>query len=262
MKCVTLGPKGTYSSLAAKKYGFDSIRYADSPSEVIDNVSEDVFGVLAIENSIHGTVVSTVDLLRRNDVMIWDELVLEIDHCLIGDFDEEASLIVSHPQALGQCREFLEKNYSGVETRAAESTAKATELAKEEEGVFAIAPESGATRHGLDVVEESIQDVEKNLTRFLVLSTRDQEPSGCDKSSLIFYVENEPGILYRCLGAFDKNDVNLTKLESRPSREELGDYFFFIDFKGHRKDENVESAIKELEEIAREVKLLGSYPIS
>ncbi len=263
MKLVTLGPEGTYSQLAAEQWCSDAdVVLVSSLSEVIKEVSEEVHGVLPIENSIQGTVVRTVDLLRTGDVKIRGELVLEINHCLIGSSDEEVTKVVSHPQALAQSRKFINERFPNAELQTAESTADAVKLAKEKQNLVAVAPRYAAKKYELDILFENIQDVEQNLTRFIVVGRDDKEPTGQDKTSLVFYVKNKPGSLYSCLGAFAMNDVNLTKLESRPSREKLGDYYFFIDIEGHRKDKEVKKAILKLKEEAKEVKLLGSYPKS
>lgn len=260
MKLVTLGPEGTFSELAAREYdsGLD-LELVGSLSEVIEAVDKERVGILPIENSLQGTVVRAVDLLRKMDVKIRGEILLQIDQCLIGSGDE-VEVVISHPQALAQCRKFVSENFPEAEIRKTESTAGAVELASKKNHVAAIAPRHAAKKYGLEVLEEGIQDNDKNKTRFIVVGEEDREPSGNDKTSLVFYVENQPGSLYNCLGAFVENDVNLTKLESRPSREALGDYYFFIDFEGHRKDDDVREAISELNKRAKEVKLLGSYP--
>ncbi|PTD94375.1 prephenate dehydratase [archaeon SCG-AAA382B04] len=261
MTLVTLGPEGTYSELAAKEWdSSEDIVLKSSPRKVVDAVGRGFFGILPIENSIQGTVVRTVDLLRTNDIEICGELILEINHCLIGSGKKEIKTVVSHPQALAQSREFINQKFPNAEVQAAESTANAVKKAQNNEKMVAVAPRHAAQKYGLKILYENIQDVEDNQTRFIVLGENDHEPSGNDKTSLIFYVENNPGSLYNCLGAFAKNNVNLTKLESRPSREKLGDYYFYIDFEGHRRDNKVKKAIDELKQKAREVKLLGSYP--
>ncbi|OKY77337.1 MAG: Prephenate dehydratase [Candidatus Methanohalarchaeum thermophilum] len=260
MVVVSLGPKGTFSEKAAREWSDKKVRLESSSEDVVKAVEEGETGVLPFENSLEGTVLRTVDLLAAHDILIKGEVVIEIDHCLLGYSGSEIREVVSHSQALRQCREYLTHELNNIDVRAVSSTAKAVELTKSEEELAAVAPREAANEYGLDILDEGIQDVKDNLTRFLVLGLEDCPPSGNDKTTLLFYVKDRPGSLYDSLGVFAERDINLTKLESRPSREKLGDYFFILDFEGHRKDKKFKKALVELKNHVRDLKILGSYP--
>ncbi|MFO7793156.1 MAG: prephenate dehydratase [Candidatus Saliniplasma sp.] len=260
-KKATLGPAGTYSEMAAESWPGGEVLLKDGPEEVIDHVKEGGLGVLPIENSINGTVLRTLDLLITNHVMIKGEIMSRIEHCIIGDKSGgNIEKIVSHPQALAQCRIYLKDRFPDAKLQGVESTAEAVHIVRERCGTAAVASERAAERYDLYVLESSVQDVKTNVTRFFVLDSEDAGMTGIDKTSIIFYVQNRPGALYDALGAFAREGINLTKLESRPSKQKLGDYLFIVDFKGHRKEDKVRSALKKLNEKTRYVKLLGSYP--
>ena len=258
---ATLGPAGTYSEMAAESWPGGEVLLKDCPEEVIGHVKEGGLGILPIENSINGTVLRTIDLLITSNVMIKGEIISRIEHCIVGDTNgEKIERIVSHPQALAQCRTYLKDRFPDAKLQGVESTAEAAHIVRERSSTAAVASERAAERYDLDVLESSVQDVKTNVTRFLVLDSEDAEMTSTDKTSLIFYVQNRPGALYDALGAFVEEGINLTKLESRPSKQKLGDYLFIVDFKGHRNEDKVRSALKKLQKRAIYVKLLGSYP--
>ncbi len=260
-KKATLGPTGTYSEMAAESWSGGDVLLKDSPEEVIEHVEEGGVGILPIENSINGTVLRTVDLLAKRSVMIKGEMLAKIEHCLVGkNGSRNVKRVVSHPQALAQCREYLMQKFPDAKLQGVESTAEAARIVKEGENRVAVAPSNAAEKYNLKILEKEIQDVENNVTRFFVLDSEDAEITGDDKTTIIFYVKNRPGALYDSLGAFAKKGIDLTKLESRPSKQELGDYFFIVDFKGHREEERVASALEKLKDYAKYVKMLGSYP--
>lgn len=261
MRIATLGPAGTHSERAARLHAEDAeVEFADSIPGVFELVSKDeeLVGVVPAENSIEGVVTRTLDLLRESDLCVVGEVVTEIHHHLVGSRDPE--VVASHPQALAQCRNYIEKHFPDAEVRTVESTASAVELAASKENVAAIGTEAAAERHGLPIVARDIQDVEHNFTRFVVIGRGTPEPTGSDKTTVAFFVEDKPGALYHALRIFYQHGVNLTMLESRPARGELGDYYFFADLEGHQDDPEVAACLDDLEDEVKRLEVLGSYP--
>lgn len=265
-----LGPKGSFTEIAAMKFLNEAnVRYIPKPTirEVFRSVeSGDVdMGVVPIENSIEGSVNITLDLLLDTPLKIYGEVELRVDHCLLaspGSTMEDIRVIFSHPQAIAQCRAFLETVIPHAEIVEVNSTSKAAEIVRNLRGAAAIASERTASIYGLEVLAKSIQDYHDNYTRFIVLSLNEHPPTGFDKTSLIFSVPNKPGALYNALEPFALKNVNLTKIESRPTRGKPWDYVFYMDMEGHKLDSNVKEAINELEARASFLKVLGSYPMA
>jgi prephenate dehydratase len=260
-----LGPEGTFSEKAAKRYSPEaSLRYYRDFEEVIAAVEggEVDIGVVPLENSLEGSVGMTLDALLCRDVKIAGEINLRVRHCLLGvGRPEEVKVILSHPQALAQCRSYLKRRFPEVELRTTGSTSHAAKLAQEFSEMAAIADAEAAAQYGLSVIERDVQDSDQNVTRFVVVGREAPEPSGRDKTSLAVYLERaEPGALWEVLGEFAKRKINLTKIESRPSKRGLGDYYFFIDLEGHVKDPLVEEALARIRVRAAMTKVLGSYP--
>ena len=260
-----LGPGGTFSEKAAKKYRPGSnLHYFRDFEEVIAAVEggEVEIGVVPLENSLEGSVGMTLDALLRRDVKITGEINLRVRHCLLGvGRPEEVKVILSHPQALAQCRGYLKRRFPEAELRTTGSTSHAAKLAQEFPEMAAIADAEAAGRYGLSVIERNVQDSDQNVTRFVVVGLKGPEPTGKDKTSLAIYLERaEPGALWKVLGEFAKRRINLTKIESRPSKRGLGDYYFFIDLEGHVSDPFVQEAIARIRERAAMTKVLGSYP--
>ena len=265
-----LGPSGSYAEEAASKLQGKLITFG-SIMEVIDAVDQNIIdmGVVPIENSIEGPVGVTLDLLANDyDLKIKNEIILPISHNLL--LNEESSLedieiVYSHMQALAQCRKFIEK--MGAKPVATPSTSQAAETVKGKKNAAAIGTSKAAGIYGLKIAAKNIQDFENNSTRFVVINKEDHVPTGHDKTSLVFsLIEDKPGGLYDVLGEFAKRDINLTKIESRPSKKKLGTYIFFIDLKGHREDEEVKNIldtikINTIKTKISYIKLLGSYPI-
>lgn len=249
----TLGPEGTYSHQAALKLGGDVVFY-DGVHEIAEAVVSGVVesGVVPIENSIEGSVNATLDVLTDYDVYITSEIVVEVHHALIAG-SEDFTEIVSHPQALAQCRSYLKENYPDVDLRSVSSTARGVEVARRE-GVAAIAHPSLADR-GLEVIAEDIQDKKANSTRFVRLDTEPSELGGGKTTVILYPGEDRPGLLYDILGVFKERGINLTRIESRPSKRELGDYVFHIDFIAG----DVEEVLEELEDVVEWVDYLGTY---
>ncbi|MGH7825882.1 MAG: prephenate dehydratase [Candidatus Binatia bacterium] len=265
-KVVYLGPEATYTHAAAReKFGSSAaLTSSVSIAEVFGEVSQGraVFGVAPIENSTEGVVAHTLDLLVESDVKICAELFLEIHHCLLSQSGEADKIrrIVSHPQALAQCRRWLSRNFPDAKIDEVASTAQAALMAASDKTLGAIS--SGVARevYDLRMVAANIEDHSHNITRFLVIGAKDSRSSGDDKTSLAFSVRDEPGILHRMLQPFAKSRINLTKIESRPIKNKPWEYMFFIDFKGHKDEARVKRAINNLQKNCLFLKILGSYP--
>lgn len=262
--CIgVLGPEGTFSERAAMKWSpLADIFYYDDIEDVLLAVEAgDVeVGVVPLENSLEGGVGVTLDLLLNSKAKIVGEVNVPIRHCLLGR-SEGIKMILSHPQALAQCRTYLKKHYPGVELKATGSTTHAAKLAQEFPEMAAIASEKNSDRYGLRVLERDIQDARENVTRFAVVALESSIPTGRDKTSLVIYLERDrPGALWDILGEFATRGINLTRIESRPSRRGLGDYYFYIDLEGHSSDAALQEALQGMEQKAAMVKVLGSYP--
>ena len=266
MKVSLLGPKGTFSEEAALKlFKSPEMVYRGEIEDIFEDVLEGRadYGLVPIENSLEGSIGITLDLLLKKDVKICGEVVIDVKHSLMvlpGTALEDVGEVISHPHALAQCRGFIKKR--ALKTKNFPSTAGAArEIAEKKlRNTAAIAPERAAGLYGLEVLERDIQDEDFNQTRFLVIALKDGSPSGRDKTSIIFALRHEPGSLYEALKPFASARINLTKIESRPSRKALGDYVFYLDFEGHRSEKGVKKVLTELKERVAFLKVLGSYP--
>jgi chorismate mutase/prephenate dehydratase len=264
-KVSFLGPWATFSHQAAIK-NFGSSGYfipAATSLEVLLEVESGRadFGVVPVENSNEGSVNVTLDMLVKTELKICTEISLKIEQCfLVKDSKAEVLRIYSHTHALAQCRSWITKHYPDAELIPVSSTAEAAKKVSKEDFSAAIASEVAAKIYNLYILQKGIQDSRENLTRFFYIGRISTEPSGNDKTSLVFIVKDKVGALYEALGIFDKNNVNLTKIESRPTKKKAWEYMFFVDFKGHVKDKNIDKAIKSLENKSVFVKSLGSYP--
>lgn len=264
-----LGPAGTYSEEAAVLYDSDAelVPFPTIPS-VCRAVSEGNVdeGIVPIENSIEGAVVYTLDfLISETDLSIFNEVVLPIQHCLMirpGTDMQDVRSIFSHPQSLAQCRHFIEDNFPGVEPIASLSNSAAVnDMLQSSTAAAAIAPQRAAELYGAEIIGKGIQDVTNNVTRFVLLGWQDHAPTGSDKTSLSFtFAEDAPGSLYNALGVFATRNINLVKIESRPTKESLGRYNFLVDCEGHRENPTVREALDALEEQVSSLKVFGSYP--
>lgn len=265
MKLAILVPAGTFSHEAALKYdrGAEMI-FVNSIWDVFELVEQrkaDI-GVVPVENSIEGGVGITLDALIETDEKIKQEIIIPIRHCLCG-FGEVGEIreVHSHTQALGQCRNFLHSlNVKTFQTSS--TTAAAEEIAKLKDRKKAcLCSKLAAELYGLKIIREDVHDEKNNMTRFFAINRADAEPSGNDKTSFAAFPQNDrPGLLYEILEIFSKRKINLTKLESRPSKKKLGEYIFFIDIEGHRKDKLINEALQELEKREKKIKVFGSYP--
>lgn len=224
---------------------------------------ETKFGVVPIENSIEGPVGITLDsLAHKYDLKIFQEIIIPINQNLIvnpGCKMEDIENVYSHSQAIAQCREFIQK--TKLQPHYAVSTANAAKSIIGDKSKAAIGNAKAAELYDLEILEANIQDTDNNETRFVVISNDDHEPTGRDKTSIIFSIyEDRPGGLYNILGIFQRHNINLTKIESRPSRKGLGKYLFFVDFIGHHDDDLIQGIIEEIDENTYFLKVLGSYP--
>ena len=263
------GPAGTHTEQACVNYDPDAVRLPYMPiSGVVAAVEKGEADecVIPIENSLQGSVTETLDILiHHSSLSIRHELVLPITHFLVarrGATVESIDYVYSHPQALGQCGEFLATRLPSAEILASLSTAAAVEdMLGSGDRAAAIATRRAAELHGCDVIAEGIEDNESNMTRFVVLAPSDHPPTGDDKTSACFsFDEDSPGILHGVLAEFANRGINLAKIESRPTRQSLGRYIFLIDFQGHRQDEATLEVLARIEEQVSMLKIFGSYP--
>lgn len=267
-KVAYLGPAGTYSHAAALRW------FPDPASCVPVNEIQDVFasvesgntdfGVVPVENSSEGSITITLDSFVASTLQINAELMMRINHCLLAEKSTtraDIRRIVSHQQSLGQCRQWLTAHLPGVERVPVSSNAEAARLAACQKGIAAIASRAAAGLYDLQILFDSIEDASDNTTRFLLLGRHARPKTDKQhKTSIIISTHNEPGTLFKALEPFQRFGVNLTKLESRPSRKAVWSYSFYVDFEGHLSDQKVQTALRELEQHALEVKVLGSYP--
>ncbi|MCH2304972.1 MAG: prephenate dehydratase [SAR202 cluster bacterium] len=268
-KLAFLGPIGSFSQEAAISYNKNlELLSCNSIPQVIEKVKNGLANeaILPIENSIEGSVTSTIDLLiQETKLKIKTEIVIPIEHCLLIKDEtklENIQHVYSHPQALSQCRKFLTDNIPNAELIASLSTSNAVEEMKKSKYISAaIANQKCASIYNVKVISKKISDNKNNYTRFIILSDRDNKNTGKDKTSICFDFSNDsPGILYMVLEKFAKQNINLTKIESRPSKTNLGNYIFLIDLEGHRSDEIVNKCFNQVKPLVSMFKILGSYP--
>ncbi len=263
-----LGPEGTYTQAAVLKHFGHAVH--SMPLASIDEVFREVqaataeFGVVPVENSSEGTVNNTLDRFMTTDVRICGEIELKVQHSLVGRMSElqQVKRVCAHPQALGQCRGWLERNLNGLEYIAVSSNAEGARRARDEIGTAAIASEVAAEIYELKILVPRIEDHDDNTTRFLVLGTAVLSASGADKTTLLVSATAtaEAGALFRLLEPLARHRVSMSRIESRPSRRRKWDYVFFIDLDGHVTDAPVAAALAELQERASLFRVLGSYP--
>lgn len=270
MTTAFLGPRGTFSEEAAlMRTDTDNLVAFSSFPALVSAVETGLAGeaVLPIENSIEGAVSTTLDLLiHETSLRIAGELAVPVRHFLVtrpGVKLEEVKIVTSHPQALGQCRRFLERCLPGVEQVAALSTSLAVQEAAEgtDEVRAGIGTARAAELYGGSILARDIQDARQNVTRFVVLAPEDAPPTGDDKTSIGFRVkENIPGALHAVLGELASENIQMTKIESRPAKGVLGDYVFLIDLEGHRLDDRVARVLERVSSDSSMFKIFGSYP--
>jgi chorismate mutase/prephenate dehydratase len=260
------GERGAFSESAVYDFFGQStaVEACRNLSDVFHSVETEKteYGVVPIENSLEGSVNPTYDLFLEHNLKVCGEIVIRIVHCLIAHSETDlgsVKTVYSHPQALGQCRKFLER--LGCRLIPAFDTAGSVKMIKEEglKNAAAVASEKAAEIYGMNVLAREIEDNPNNYTRFFVLSKKDSQYSGEDKTSIIFSGKNVPGSLYRVLEEFARRDIDLTKIESRPTKQLPWEYNFYLDFKGHRTEKRCKEALEGLKNKTFFVKILGSY---
>lgn len=261
-----LGPAGSYSHIAS------ILKFGESTEFLPVNTIPDVFsavehneanyGVVPVENSTEGVVSHTLDMFLLSDLRICAEIYAPISHNLLsaGTDITQIKRVYSIAQAIAQCRNWLATHLPGVEILEVSSTAKAAKMCEGYPTSAAVASSLAAKEYGLNILAEGIEDNPHNKTRFLVIGYSKPEPSGSDKTSIVFSVPHKAGSLYNALRVFDEAKINLTMIESRPTKQMPWEYVFFIDFQGHEEDEHVKKALAQLRSIALFVRVLGSYP--
>lgn len=268
MKVAFLGPKATFSHLATmQQFGLSAELV---PLKSIPAVFEEVekgkalYGVVPVENSTEGVVSHTLDMFVESSLKITAEIMLEVHHDLLSRTGriEDIKKVYSHPQPIAQCRQWLDDNLPGIPMVDVASTAVAAQIVSDDYTAAAIASELAASLYDLKVVRSRIEDQVNNFTRFLVIARKECERSGNDKTSVLFSVKDEPGILCRMLEPFAKRSINLSKIESRPYKKKAWEYIFFLDLAGHFSDPDVAAALAELRECCQFLKILGSFPRS
>lgn len=262
-----LGPEGTFTQAAALKHFGQSA--VTEPLSAIDEVFREVasgaanYGVVPVENSTEGVVNHTLDSFRESTLNICGEVELRIHHHLLigpNTNPDNVTRVYSHSQSLAQCRKWLDAHLPNVERIPLNSNAEAARRVKGEWNSAAIAGEMAEQLYGLSPLYQNIEDEPDNATRFLIIGCQPVPPSGDDKTSVMVSVKNQPGALYTLLEPFRKYGIDLTRIETRPSRTAAWSYIFFIDFLGHNQDEKVSLALQEVGDVVAELRLLGSYP--
>ena len=268
LKVAFLGPEGTFTQTAVYKHFGHSVRALAlvSPDEVFHEVEAGNadFGVVAVENSTEGTVTHTLDRLVGSPLHICGEVELRIHQCLMGKMTALPKIVrvCAHPQALAQCQGWLREHLPDAEQEAVTSNAEGARRARDEAGTAAIAGDTAAEVYGLQLLVRDIEDQHDNTTRFLVIGRKLLEPSGLDKTTLLLSARHSdgPGALYLLLEPLAANGINMTRIESRPSRRRKWEYVFFIDIEGHARDPKVAKALARLKTRASLFRVIGSYP--
>ncbi len=268
LKVAFLGPEGTFTQEAVvKHFGASTTPVAMG---AIDEVFREVeagavnYGVVPVENSTEGVVTHTLDNFINSGLQICGEVVLRIhQNLMISDVTKKDGItrIYSHSQSLAQCRKWLDAHYPNAERVPVNSNADAAKRIKGEWHSAAIASVTAADIYDLIVLDENIEDMPDNSTRFLIIGTQEVPASGVDKTSIMVSMRNEPGALHNLLEPFHRLGIDLTRVETRPSRSGAWNYVFFIDFNGHQSEENVQQALLDVGNQAAELKVLGSYPV-
>ena len=266
LRVAFLGPEGTFTQQAALSlFGHSTpICAAETIEEVFSLVEKGVCqqGVIPIENSYEGSVNNTLDLLYKYDLKISAETFVRIRHHLLSRAEsiEDIRRIYSHPMPIGQCRSWIRTHLKGIPVKEVESTSLAASLAAHESDAAAVGSRLSALTYSLNLLEEDIEDHPDNVTRFLAIGKTDSPPTGRDKTSILFFLKHKPGALCRALVSLSQNDINVSRIESRPMKTRNWEYLFFADLEGHEEDSNVHAAVKAMEECCVFMKRLGSYP--
>jgi chorismate mutase/prephenate dehydratase len=266
LRIAYLGPEATFTHQAARQTFGRGARYlaAETIGDVFTMVEQGYAdrGVAPVENSNEGVVTSTLDLLVDSDQQIAGEIILPIRLMLVSKEKtlDTVRTVYSHPHVWGQCRKWLERNLSEANLKDTRSTAEAVTLSAEVAGTAAVGGELTAELYEVPILVEDIGDWEENLTRFLIFSKEASAPTGNDKTSIVLSIKDRVGALYEILKPFGDNSINLTKIESRPSRKKAWDYVFFVDLEGHRDEPVLRQTLEMVAEFCEDMKILGSYP--
>lgn len=261
-----LGPEASFCYQAAQShFGTSAHYYAQKRgSEVFDEVEKGriAWGVVPVENSLEGPVKTTLDKLISTPLNIRAEIFLRVSHCLISlrTKMEEIKRVYSHPQALAQCQDWLRKNLPNAPLMEVDSTVAAAERVLEDQEGAAIGSSLAAATYGLTIIAEGIEDSPSNTTRFFVIGRGHSTATGNDKTSILFATTHTPGALYQVLESFAREGVNLTRIESYPMRDRIGNYLFFVDFAGHRDEKKIKKCLTDMKSATTLCKVLGSYP--
>ncbi len=266
IKIAYMGPKASFSHLGALKRFGSQVEYV--PSDSITDVFLEVergsadYGVVPIENSIEGVVSYTLDMFMDSDLKICAQIILDVSHNLLASCPKnKIRRVYSNPQVFGQCRIWLQENLPHVEKIEVSSTTRAAQIAAKERNSACIASSLAARVYKLKVLACDIEDSPHNITRFLVIGNTDVAKTSYDKTSIMFSIKDRVGALHDMLVPFKKYKINLTKIESRPSKKKAWDYYFFVDLEGHKDEPRIKKALLELENKCNFLKVLGSYPI-
>jgi chorismate mutase/prephenate dehydratase len=265
LRIAFFGAEASFTHIASRRQFGSSAIYVARPTQadVFREVERGdcLYGVVPIENSTNGVVIESLDLFARSSLRILGEILLPVAHNLLSNSPMEAiERVYSHPQALAQCREWLNAHLPRVEKFEISSTSEAARRVAQESGSAAIASELAAEKYGVNILHTHIEDSIENVTRFFVIGPHAAEPTGNDKTTLLFSIRDEVGSLVRVLERFSKYGIDLTNLVSRPSRIRSWEYLFFADVSGHVKDASLEAALAEVEQVCLYLKVLGSYP--
>src|SRR5678809_918224 len=265
MKIAYLGPEATFTHQAAIRRFGSSLKY--SSQKTIADVFAEVarhradYGVVPVENSTEGVVTHTLDMFVDSDLKVVAQIVMRVQQCLMSKYaKKDIQKLFVHPQSLAQCRAWIQNHLPHVEIIETSSNARSAEMAAKTRNSAALGGALAAQRYGLDVLEADIQDNATNTTRFLVLGRQCSPPTGKDRTSIMYSIPHQVGALHTSLGIFRRYRLNMTKIESRPSKRRAWEYFFFVDCDGHYEDRRVGEAIAELGRECNFVKVLGSYP--
>ncbi|MFA5095939.1 MAG: prephenate dehydratase [Candidatus Omnitrophota bacterium] len=266
LKVAYMGPEASFSNLAALKRFGSQVNYiaCGSIPDVFLEVERDTadYGVVPVENSIEGAVTHTLDMLVDADLKICSQIILDVAHNLLANCPKNRiRRVYSNPQVLGQCRIWLQQNLPGAEQIEVSSTTRAAQIAAKEKGSAAIASLLAGRVYKLHTLVRDIEDSAHNITRFFVVGKTEAGRTGRDKTSLLFSIKDKVGALHDMLIPFKKYRINLTKIESRPSKKRAWDYYFFVDLEGHIQEPKVQKALQELENKCKFLKILGSYPV-
>jgi len=266
LRVAYLGPEATFTHLAALKRFGSQVKYVpcNSISDVFLEVERENadYGVIPIENSIEGAISYSFDMFVDSELKICAQTILDVSHNLLSNCSKDKiRRVYSNPHVFGQCRLWLKDNLPHTEQMEVASTTRAAQIAGKEKNSACIASILAAKMYKLRVIAQDIEDSPHNVTRFLVVGNTQVPATKKDKTSIMFSIKDRIGALYDMLLPFKKYHINLTKIESRPSKKKAWDYYFFVDLEGHKDDRGVRKALLELEKKCTFLKILGSYPI-